>query len=304
MHRILMLLLIIQISLTACGNNKESIDKTTLKNRIFVSILPQKYFVKKICGDGFDVRVMVRAGESPATYEPTPQQMVALSKSKIYFSIGVPFEKLWLKKIAESNKNLLISDTSESAKFRHVKNFNELKEIIAGNKKMHSGKHAHLKDPHIWLDPVLVIDQAKIITETLIKIDPENSELFRNNLNKFTTELKGLHFKIYELFKKKKNRIFFVFHPSWGYFADRYNLIQIPVELQGRKPGPKELSSIINIIKKYKTKTVFVQKQFSTAEAKTIASALDGKVKIIDPLEENYMTNLIFTAQKIAKSME
>ena len=48
---------------------------------VFVSILPQQYFVQQIGNDLVDVRVMVGPGQNPATYEPTPQQMAALSKA-------------------------------------------------------------------------------------------------------------------------------------------------------------------------------------------------------------------------------
>ncbi len=56
---------------------------------VFVSILPQQYFVQQIGTDLVDVRVMVGPGQNPATYEPTPQQMAALSKANVYFRIGV-----------------------------------------------------------------------------------------------------------------------------------------------------------------------------------------------------------------------
>ncbi|MEE8233429.1 MAG: zinc ABC transporter substrate-binding protein, partial [Gammaproteobacteria bacterium] len=60
-----------------------------IKN-IFVSILPQKYFVKRIGGEYVNVTVMVGTGQNPATYEPSPKQMVLLDKSQLYFRIGVP----------------------------------------------------------------------------------------------------------------------------------------------------------------------------------------------------------------------
>lgn len=68
---------------------------------VFVSILPQKFFVEQIGKDLIDIQVMVEPGASPATYEPKPAQMAAISKASIYFSIGVPFEKGWLKKSSQ-----------------------------------------------------------------------------------------------------------------------------------------------------------------------------------------------------------
>ena len=80
---------------------------------VTVSILPQKYFVEKIAGEKVKVNVMVRSGFSPATYEPQTSQMKILSKSKAYFSIGVPFESAWLTKFENTNKNMLIVDTTK-----------------------------------------------------------------------------------------------------------------------------------------------------------------------------------------------
>ena len=70
---------------------------------VFVSIVPQEYFVQQIGKDLVEVQAMVRPGASPATYEPRPRQMADLSKTRIFFAIGVPFENFWLDKIAAAN---------------------------------------------------------------------------------------------------------------------------------------------------------------------------------------------------------
>ena len=81
---------------------------------VTVSILPQKYFVEQIAKDKVNVNVMVKPGFSPATYSPKTSQMRKLSKSKIYFSIDVPFENAWLEKFKYSNKNMIIVDTANN----------------------------------------------------------------------------------------------------------------------------------------------------------------------------------------------
>ncbi len=303
MQKLLLLLAVVFFTFCSCGPD-ESLQSGNGKSTIFASILPQRFFIKKIAGDRYDVRIIVREGESPATYEPAPHQMAELSKAKVYFSIGVPFEKAWLHRIAGAGKKMLLVDTSESITKRQVKDHSQIIKSIEGAVGKTDSSHKHLKDPHIWLDPLLVIKQAKKIAETFVLIDPDNAGIYQANLKKFRTELSSLNTGLSDLFRNKKNRLFFVFHPSWGYFADRYKLIQVPVELQGRNPGPRELSSIINIIKKRGGDTIFVQKEFSTSEAETIASALNGRVEVIDPLSEDYINNLVFTAQKIADSME
>ena len=66
---------------------------------IFVSITPQKYFVERIGGNDVKVEVMVKSGDSPATFNPNPKKMSRLANAKLYFSIGVPFERIWISRL-------------------------------------------------------------------------------------------------------------------------------------------------------------------------------------------------------------
>jgi len=78
------------------------------KIKIFVSILPQIDFVKKIGGDRVEVEAMVLPGQSPHTYEPSIAQMTKLSKASVYFIIGVPFENAFLPKKLYASKLIFL----------------------------------------------------------------------------------------------------------------------------------------------------------------------------------------------------
>ena len=80
---------------------------------VIASILPQKYFLKKIAGSRVNIVIMVLPGANPATNEPRPVQMVAIAKSRLYFAIGVPFEKTWLKRFSDTNPTMTIIHTEE-----------------------------------------------------------------------------------------------------------------------------------------------------------------------------------------------
>ena len=260
---------------------------------VFVSILPQKYFTERIVGNSVNVNVMVKPGYNPATYEPTMRQMSMLGKSKAYFSIGVPFEKVWLPKIKKINPDIIVTDTSKNIKHRIMDNF-----------EGKLGKTAvKLTDPHVWLAPKLVKLQAKTIYETMCLIMPDKKEEFTVNYKKFMDDLDNLHSKIEKNLSNLKNRKFAVFHPSWGYFADEFLLKQIPIEIEGKSPSAKELSKIIAILKSNNIKTVFVQKQFDTRLAKSIGNEISGKVIAIDPLSENYMENLYDISNVIKREL-
>lgn len=299
---------------------------------ISVSILPQKYFVEKIVGDKFDVNVMVQPGFSPATYEPKTSQMRDLVKSDIYFSIGVPFEKVWLEKFKQNAKNTLFVDTSKGieklamkahshGEEEHHEEHEEHKHEEYGHHDHDEDKHEKHKehdheeehheehghdhgglDPHIWLDPILVKTQAKNIYEAVSKIDSKNSEFYKANYEVFIKELNQLHNKIENILKDSAHKPFMVFHPSWGYFAKRYDLEQISIEVEGKEPKPNQLVEIIEDAKEHKIKVVFVAPQFSQKSASTISKSLNANVVTINPLSLKWDEELIITAKEIEKS--
>ena len=135
---------------------------------VFVSIIPQKYFAQEIGGEFVDVSVMVQPGASPAVYEPKPAQMVALSRAKIYFAVGVPFEAVWLERIMAANSNLIIVHTEKGIQKRPMKSHHHQEEGLAILEKRHDHQ---IKDPHIWLSPPLVMVLARNILDALCRIE-------------------------------------------------------------------------------------------------------------------------------------
>ncbi len=255
---------------------------------VTVSILPQKYFVEQITKDAVAINVMVQPGSSPHTYEPKPSQMKELASSDAYFSVGDGFEKAWLPKFQKTNPKITIVDTTKGIK----------KIEISGHHHHDDHKHDHKHeagelDPHIWLDPILVKIQAKNIYDALIEIYPAQKEAFTKNFEAFMASIDELDKKISNSLQNIQSRKFIVFHPSFGYFAKRYNLEQIAIEVSGKEPKPAELSRIIKEAKEEKTKVIFVSPQFSQKSASQIAKEIGGKVVAIDPLAYQWSENLL-----------
>ena len=257
---------------------------------VVVSIAPQKFFVKKIAGNRVKVSVIVPPAYNPAVYEPTSSQMKEVERACIYFTIGVPFEKVWIQKFSSLNKNLLIVHTDKGIKKRKI-TFDWLdtkKEVL---------------DPHIWLSPPLVKKQAKIIAASLEQVDPEGRNEYRRNLGEFLEQIERLDREIRDMLREEKGRTFLVFHPCWGYFAERYGLKQVPIEIQGREPSGLWLARLINYCKQTNIKAIFVQPQFSQKIPMLIAKEIGARIVIIDPLAENWIENLKGVARKIKKAI-
>ena len=269
-----------------------------------VNILPQKYFVEKIVKDKFTINVMVKPGASPHNFEPKPSQMKSLVASKVYFLIGDATEKNWIEKFKQNAKNTLFVDTTigfekiEMAKHEHEEVAqHDHKKDEKDEEHDHSGL-----DPHIWLDPVLVKIQAKNIYEAMIKIDSANSDFYKKNYEEFLKELETLDSNIKTILAPHKDKAFMVFHPSWGYFAKRYDLEQISIEIEGKEPKPNELVELIEESKKHDIKIIFVSPQFSQKSAQAISKNIGANVVAIDPLSDNWNENLQKVSNEIANS--
>ena len=270
------------------------------KPEITVNILPQKYFVEKIVKDKFEINVMVKPGSSPHNYEPKPSQMKSLVNSKAYFLVGDPFEQAWMDKFKQNAKNTLFVDTTKGIEKIQMEEHNHHDEANVDAKH---DEHDHSGfDPHVWLDPLLVKIQAKNIYEAMVEIDSQNGDFYKTNYEEFIKELDTLDENIKTILSPYKDKAFMVFHPSWGYFAKRYDLVQIPIELQGKEPKPNELVELIKDAKEHNIKIVFVSPQFSQKSAKTISQNIDAKVATINPMVENWSEGLIMTAKEIASS--
>jgi zinc transport system substrate-binding protein len=272
--------------------------------KIFVSIQPQKYFVEKIGGKLVDISVMVAPGASPAIYEPKPQQMVALTKTRIYFAIGVPFESAWLEKIASSNPEMLILHSEAGVEkilmtpHQHYGE-NGLPHYKTEGHDREEEHHQGIKDPHVWLSPPIVMIQARNILKALVSVDPAHRSVYDENYKNFIIELVELDEELRKVFTGQKEGIqFMVFHPSWGYFARAYGLVQVPIEIEGKEPKAAELENLIERARARGIKVIFAQPQFSSQTAETIANSIDGQVVFVDPLALDWADNLREVARK------
>lgn len=288
------------------------------KPQLTVTILPQKYFVEKIVKDKFDINVMVKPGSSPHNFEPKPSLMKSLSSSKAYFLIGEPSENAWVERFKQNAKNTLFVDTTigieKIAMVAHKEHDEEVHETHVKEEQEHEHEehkdhdhkaHDHDEsglDPHIWLDPILVKIQAKNIYEAMLKVDEQNSAFYKANYEEFIKELDSLDNEIKNILQPYQKRAFMVFHPSWGYFAKRYDIEQISIEIEGKEPKPNELVKLVEEAKLHNIKIVFIAPQFSQKSAETLSKSIGANVVSLDPLGENWKEDLLKTAQEIARS--
>lgn len=276
---------------------------------VFVSIQPQKYFVERIAGDAAEVSVMVPPGKEPHSYEPTPRQVAALSEADVYFRIGVPFEEAFIPRIERSLEDLPVVDISADIEKRRLA-AHDHDHGDEGHDHDHEGEdhdHDHEADgaidPHVWLGPLEVRAMAAKIRDTLVSISPENADAYRENYAELAADIDELHARLSDQLAPFDGETMFVFHPAFGYFADTYGLDQEAVETGGNEPSPAQLERIIEEAQEEGVRVIFVQPQFSRDSAERVAQAIDGAVVPINPLAEDWLSNMQAIADRIEEGL-
>lgn len=298
MKRILHLIILSSCMITGCicmlasckkgnsyNNGKKDLDPN--KPTVTVTIEPFRYFVEQIAGDDVNVNVMVPAGSSPETYEPTPQQMVDLSQSVFYFKVGqIGFEKTWMKKLQQNAPDMKVIDTSAGITML----------------KTQSGNI----DPHTWMS----IKSADIITSNIAKalMDkyPEKAEEYKKRLSIFRKnkldKLQNEIDKYQSSIKGEKQKSFVIYHPTLTYFAKENGLQQYAIEEEGREPSITQLKELIQRAKSEDINLIFVQKEFSNRNIQVFIDATHSKAVEINPLSYDWEGQMLQITKEIANS--
>ncbi|MHC9034154.1 metal ABC transporter solute-binding protein, Zn/Mn family [Cobetia marina] len=314
--------------------NAQAEDSAPL--HVAVSVPPIEWMVDQLAGDHVEITTLVKPGNSPHTYDPTPRQVAELSTVPLYLAIGVPFEQVWLPRLEKNNAEMQVVHLEEGLNTRHFGSEDAHHHDHGSGHDEHAGhdehedhadhaehdehgheghadhdEHGHEDhadhdehaghdehedlgeaDPHLWLDPqrmqTVVERTAKVLEAQL----PEHAGEIDANEQRLLKTLNTLDTQIAQALAPYKGRNFLIFHPGFGYFADRYSLAQHAIEVSGREPTPREMATLVTRAKDENIGTIFVSGQFSQTAAKRIASSLDAEVAVLDPLAEDYLENL------------
>jgi zinc transport system substrate-binding protein len=268
---------------------------------VLASIAPQKYMLERIAGDSIAVTVLVKPGSDPHSYEPGPSHMRQAAQSAAWFTIGVPFEEVWLDRIKGVSPNLRIiscikgiqrlpfADHDAEGHAEEGHDHPEEGHDAAGE-AAHGHDHDHgALDPHVWLSPMLAREMLSTMARELGKLLPDKAASFRAKAQAFASELEELDRELALRFLDvpEDKRVFLTFHPSWRYFAFNYGLREIDIEVEGKEPGPKRMKEIIDTAKEYGIRAVIIEPQFPRSAARAIAESLGARVLVADPLAED-----------------
>jgi zinc transport system substrate-binding protein len=262
--RIIPLLTIVFALLILVGCGRES---NSSKPQIIVSLYPLQDFAQKIGGDWVEVTNIVPPGTEPHDFDPSPRDMINLNKADLFLYNGAGLET-WLDNAISNidQTHTLVVNTSEKIPLKKAKN--------------------QLYDPHIWLNPYMAQQQAKIIYESIIKIDPKHKKEFTENYQRLNNQFVALQ-KSYESLLSTPGREFVTSHASFQYLADQYHLKQTAISglSPEDEPSPKEIKQLVDTLRQHGAKVVFFETLVNNKLADTVKKEIQAEAAVLNPLE-------------------
>ncbi|MEI3605525.1 zinc ABC transporter substrate-binding protein [Pseudogracilibacillus sp. SE30717A] len=279
---VLFISLFILFLLTACSTNKENASNDQLV--IYTSIYPLQYVTQVIAGEEATVKSIYPPGVDAHTFEPTTKEVTQIAKGDAFIFLGEGMEGF-----AESTSKAL---ESQDVLLLEIGEHKEL--FIEGTDDHHEAHgdddHGHNHedlDPHIWLDPIRMIEVGKIIKDTLVELNPERETQFEENFTGLKENMIKLDEEYTAILQSKENKKVIVTHAAYGYWEEKYGIEQIPISgiSSSDEPSQKELTKIAKLAEQNNLQYVIFEQTGSNKLATIIQEYINAKKLTIHNLE-------------------
>jgi ABC-type Zn uptake system ZnuABC Zn-binding protein ZnuA len=260
--------------LAACGSVSKSSGGAL---RVLASTTFLADITQNIAGDRVAVESLLPIGSDPHSYQAAPVDVAKIAESNLLILNGLEYETFIESLLQNAGGERLIVEATAGLSPR----------VDAGSE--------HGVDPHMWLDPNLVVTYVENIRDGLIKVDAKGAETYKTNADAYIVQLKDLDTWIVEQVNTipVERRLLVTNHEALGYFAERYGFevtgSVIPSFSSNAAPSAREMASLIDVIKKISAPAIFLDIADNNTLAQQIAD--ETSVKIIDDLHLESLTS-------------
>ena len=283
------------------GSDQQSGENGRSEERISVvtTIFPPYDFVREIAGDRVELKMLLKPGEESHSYEPTPQDIIAIQESDVFIYTGGEND-VWVEDILSSmpeggRLTLRMIDCVDTVEEEHVEGMKESpghdhddhEEDDADPDGGEAGEDTHSVheiDEHVWTSPVNAALIVERIKEILIQADPSGEAVYEENAAAYEEELAKLdrEFRDVADHARRKLLIFGDRFP-FRYFADEYGLdyyAAFPGCAGDTEPSAATMAFLIDKVKEEKVPAVLKMELSNDDIANAIAEATGTEVKV------------------------
>lgn len=266
------------IGLTSCTSGRQA----SSASRLTTTIAPVADLIERLVGQEQEVHILLPQGNTPESYEPTPQDMIALGESDSYLYVGnLGFETAWVDRIRELYPSLRMTRLDEG-----------LDHSLCASTAHHSPEHTH--DPHYWMSfggiQVMARNVAKALREVHPELAPRIDSAYRS-LEHYLDSLRTAQ-GVDSMADRQRQKAFVIYHPSLSYYAEEVGMKQLVIEQDGKEPSPAQIGRLIDEAKALGVRYVFVQTEFNPSLTESIAKEIGAETIVIHPLQRDWLTEL------------
>ena len=266
--------------LVSCSNSQKT-DRNSDQSKLNVvsTFLPITLFTEAVAGECATVTSLIPPNLGPHDFQATPADISALSNASVLVKNGLGMEYFLDKLITSANNNSLqVVDTSRGVA------------VISSDDDQDEAKQGDQEygevNPHIWLDPLRVVQQVENIRDGLVKADPDCADGYTKRAAAYASQLKGLNTTIATQLKPFRGQTFIAFHDFAPYFAERYGLkADFVVDVPEMNPTPEDLQRVSKKVQQSQLKALLSEPQEGDRSFNALALDLGVKVVTFDPLE-------------------
>ena len=259
---------------------------------VVTTIFPQYDFVRQIAGENVELKMLLKPGEETHSYEPTPQDIIAIQNSDIFIYVGGENDA-WVEDILESMpeadmRTLKLMDCVDTVEEEHVEGMQEQPGHSHEEEESHEDEteeehSVHEIDEHVWTSPVNASAIVDKIKELLVQADPENRQIYEENAEAYEAELAELDAEFRDVVDNAGRRLV-VFGDRFPFrsFADEYGLdyyAAFPGCASDTEPSAATMAFLINKVKEEEIPAVLKMELSNENIANAIAEATGTEVR-------------------------
>ena len=237
--------------------------------------------------------LIVNRGASPHDYSLRPSNAASLEAADVVFWISnglTPWLDDALNTLARNAKVIELMDAKDATvlPFREGATFETHSHRHKRDEDGHDeDEHATANiDPHGWLDPDNGKTWLDVIATELSKIDPENTDIYFDNVSQGKTDIDAVISEIDATLATFRGTNFIVYHDAYQYFERRFDVLAAGSISMGdvSDPSPARIAEIRQTVEELDMTCVFSEPQFNPELIATVVDGTKARARVIDPL--------------------
>jgi ABC-type Zn uptake system ZnuABC Zn-binding protein ZnuA len=271
--------IIITLLLSACGTSAPQSEQGGLKVLASTSFLAD--IAQNVAGDRIQVESLLPFGADPHAYQAAPSDVAKIAESKVLILNGVEYEHFIEPLLENAGGQRQVITASNGLSPNQMEDEETQGQMVG--------------DPHMWLNPVLVITYVGNIRDGLIQADPEGAETYKANAEKYIAQLNDLDAWIKAQVETipAERRLLVTNHEAMGYFAEQYGFIVVdsilPSFSSEASASAQEIAAAVESVKASGAPAIFLGDVENSSLAEQIAAETD--VKVVNDLHLESLTD-------------